>query len=200
MPFDALRHFLKLESASGILLVVAGVLAMLAANSPLAGFHGQLLDLPLAIHIGTFAIAKPLLLWINDGLMAIFFLLIGLEVKREILEGELADKERLALPAFGAAGGMVVPALLYVWCNWGNAAGLRGWAIPSATDIPSGVGARTRAIHLVGNAPMKNLNWDQTRPTSVLSRRSRQTRSSWPGRRAWPAPRGESRGQTTIRC
>ncbi len=143
MPLNAIRSFLKLESSSGILLVVAGALAMLAANSPLAHLYGVLLDIPLEIRVGTFAIAKPLLLWINDGLMAVFFLLIGLEVKREIREGELADKARIALPAFGALGGMVVPAAIYVWFNWGDPVGMRGWAIPSATDIAFALGVLT---------------------------------------------------------
>jgi Na+:H+ antiporter, NhaA family len=140
MPLDAMRSFLKLESSSGILLVIAGALAMLAANSPLAGLYGVLINIPLEIRVGTFAIAKPLLLWINDGLMAVFFLLVGLEVKREIREGELADKAKIALPAFGALGGMLVPAAIFVWFNWGDPVGMRGWAIPSATDIAFALG------------------------------------------------------------
>jgi NhaA family Na+:H+ antiporter len=140
MPLNLLRAFIKLESSGGILLVLAGVFAMVLANSPLASSYDGLLDFPMAVHVGSLAIAKPLLLWINDGLMAIFFLLIGLEVKREILEGELADRARIALPAFGALGGMLVPAMIYVGCNWGDPAGLRGWAIPSATDIAFALG------------------------------------------------------------
>ncbi|MEQ1579114.1 MAG: Na+/H+ antiporter NhaA [Steroidobacteraceae bacterium] len=147
MPLNPLRAFLKLESSSGILLVVAGVLAMIFANSPAAGLYSRLLDFPLAVHLGSLALAKPLILWINDGLMAVFFLLIGLEVKREVLEGELADRARIALPAFGAVGGMLVPALIYVGFNWGDPGGLRGWAIPSATDIAFALGV----LQLLGN-------------------------------------------------
>ncbi len=137
---DVLRNFLKLESSSGILLVVAGALAMLAANSPLASLYSSLLAIPVEVRFGALEIAKPLLLWINDGLMAVFFLLVGLEVKREVCEGELADKAKIALPAFGAIGGMAIPALIYVWFNWGDPVGLRGWAIPSATDIAFALG------------------------------------------------------------
>jgi Na+:H+ antiporter, NhaA family len=147
MPVSPLRAFLKLESAGGILLVLAGVLAMALANSPLASDYNRFLDFPLAVHVGSLAIAKPLLLWINDGLMAVFFLLIGLEVKREVLEGELADRARIALPAFGALGGMLVPAMVYVGFNWGDPTGLRGWAIPSATDIAFALGV----LQLLGN-------------------------------------------------
>lgn len=147
MPVSPLRAFLKLESAGGILLVFAGVLAMALANSPLASDYTRFLDFPLAVHVGSLAIAKPLLLWINDGLMAVFFLLIGLEVKREALEGELADRARIALPAFGALGGMLVPAMVYVGFNWGDPTGLRGWAIPSATDIAFALGV----LQLLGN-------------------------------------------------
>ncbi len=147
MPLHAIHRFLRLESSGGILLVLAGAFAMLLANSPLAGYYGRLLDVPLAVHLGGFAIAKPLLLWINDGLMAIFFLLIGLEVKREIIEGELADRARIALPAFGALGGMLVPAMIYASLNWGDSTGLRGWAIPSATDIAFALGV----LQVLGN-------------------------------------------------
>ena len=147
MPINAIRAFLKLESSGGLLLVAAGVLAMGLANSPASEGYGRLLDLPLSVHLGSLLLSKPLLLWINDGLMAVFFLLIGLEVKREIMEGELADRARIALPAFGALGGMVVPALIYVAFNWGDPTGLRGWAIPSATDIAFALGV----LQLLGN-------------------------------------------------
>ncbi|MEL6870895.1 MAG: Na+/H+ antiporter NhaA [Pseudomonadota bacterium] len=128
-------NFFKMETASGILLFSAAVLAMIVANSPLAGWYNALIDLPFAISIGDFAIAKPLLLWINDGLMAMFFFLIGLELKRELLEGQLRDPRQVILPAFGAAGGMAVPAMIYVFFNQGNDVALQGWAIPAATDI-----------------------------------------------------------------
>jgi len=139
-PLDAIREFLKLESSSGILLVAAGVLAMLAANSPLSWLYDSLLEIPVEVRVGALAIDKPLLLWINDGLMAIFFLLVGLEVKREILAGELSDSSKIALPAFAAVGGMAVPALAYAWLNWGDPIGMRGWAIPAATDIAFALG------------------------------------------------------------
>ncbi len=131
----ALRDFLKLETASGAILVGAAVVAMVVANSPLAGLYGALIDLPVEIRVGNFEIAKPLLLWINDGLMALFFLLVGLELKREFVAGHLADKRQIVLPGFGAVGGMLVPALIYVWFNQGDAVALQGWAIPAATDI-----------------------------------------------------------------
>lgn len=132
---SALRDFLKLETASGIVLVAAAVAAMVIANSPLSELYASLVDLPVDIRVGTFEIAKPLLLWINDGLMAVFFLLIGLELKREFLEGQLSDLSQVTLPAVGAIGGMLVPALIYIWINQGDDVALQGWAIPAATDI-----------------------------------------------------------------
>ncbi|MDZ7643532.1 MAG: Na+/H+ antiporter NhaA [Woeseiaceae bacterium] len=132
---NALRDFMKLEAASGVLLVVAAVLAMLVANSPLSGLYDALIELPVEIRIGEFEIAKPLLLWINDGLMALFFLPVGLELKREILSGQLATLRQAALPAAGAIGGMLVPALIYTLINYGDPVAMQGWAIPAATDI-----------------------------------------------------------------
>ena len=131
----AVRDFMRLESAGGILLLGAAILAILMANSPLASIYGGLLDTTVAIQVGTLAINKPLVLWINDGLMAIFFFLIGLEIKREVLEGELSSFSQVVLPGAGALGGMVVPAAIYAWFNWGNASAMDGWAIPVATDI-----------------------------------------------------------------
>ncbi len=132
---SALRDFLKLETASGIILVAAAVAAMVIANSPLSELYASLIDLPVEIQVGTFEIAKPLLLWINDGLMALFFLLIGLELKRDIMEGQLSDPSQVTLPAVAAIGGMLVPALIYIWVNQGDDVALQGWAIPAATDI-----------------------------------------------------------------
>ena len=132
---NALRDFLRLEAASGLFLVAAAAIAMAVANSPLEGLYASLIELPVEIRIGTFQIAKPLLLWINDGLMALFFLMVGLELKREIVEGQLSDIRQAALPAMGAIGGMLVPALIYIWFNQGDAVALQGWAIPAATDI-----------------------------------------------------------------
>lgn len=135
-----IREFLKLESAGGILLLGAAVLALVCANTPLAAYYGELIRVPAEIRIGPFEIAKPLLLWINDGLMAVFFFSVGLELKRELREGELADWRKAALPALGALGGMVLPALLYLAINAGNTEALRGWAIPAATDIAFALG------------------------------------------------------------
>jgi len=108
---------------------------MLVANSPLATIYDGLIDLPVEVRVGNLEIAKPLLLWINDGLMAIFFFLVGLELKREVFEGQLSDPKEIALPALGAFGGMLVPAAIYIWINQGDAIALQGWAIPAATDI-----------------------------------------------------------------
>ncbi|PUD97896.1 MAG: Na+/H+ antiporter NhaA [Candidatus Sedimenticola endophacoides] len=137
---NALRDFLKLESAGGILLFIAALLAMLLANSPLAGFYGLLIEMPVEVRVGPLELGKPLLLWINDGLMAIFFFLVGLELKREILDGELADPANVVLPALGALGGMLVPALFYLLINWGDPVAMNGWAIPAATDIAFALG------------------------------------------------------------
>jgi NhaA family Na+:H+ antiporter len=132
---SALREFIEMESASGILLLVAAVLAMLMANSPISHLYDALLQTTVSVQVGALEINKPLLLWINDGLMAVFFFLIGLEVKREVMEGELSSVSQIVLPAFGAIGGMAVPAGIYVWMNWGDPSALGGWAIPTATDI-----------------------------------------------------------------
>jgi len=137
---DKLKEFLRLEASSGILLLLAAILAMVAENSPADVYYDLLLDTPVAILVGGFEIAKPLLLWINDGLMAIFFFLIGLEVKREFLAGELSEPSRLVLPVFAAIGGMAVPAAIYATLNWGDPAAMKGWAIPSATDIAFALG------------------------------------------------------------
>ena len=132
---EALREFLQLETAGGVLLIVCVVIAMLTANSPLSGTYAALLDLTVAIQVGTLIINKPLLLWVNDGLMAVFFFLIGLEIKREIMDGELSSFDQVILPGMGALGGMLVPASIYIWFNLGDAVALDGWAIPVATDI-----------------------------------------------------------------
>jgi len=131
----AVHDFIKLESAGGILLLAAAVIAMLVANSPLAALYDSLLDTTVAIQVGALSINKPLLLWVNDGLMAVFFFLIGLEIKREVMEGELSSLSQIILPGMGALGGMLVPAAIYVWLNWGDPVALDGWAIPVATDI-----------------------------------------------------------------
>ena len=132
---DAVRDFMRLESAGGILLLAAATIAMLVANSPLAGLFSALLDTTVAIQVGALSLDKPLLLWVNDGLMAVFFFLVGLEIKREIMEGELSSFSQVVLPGIGALGGMAVPAAIYTWMNWGDPVALDGWAIPVATDI-----------------------------------------------------------------
>ncbi len=136
----AFRDFLRLESSGGIILFIAAVLAMIIANTPLESYYQLLIDTPVEVRVGTLEIAKPLLLWINDGLMAVFFFFVGLELKREVLEGELSDRRNIALPAFAAVGGMVVPALIYIAINWGDDVALQGWAIPAATDIAFALG------------------------------------------------------------
>jgi NhaA family Na+:H+ antiporter len=134
-PYDMLREFLRMESAGGILLVIATMLALILANSALGGLYNSFLHTPVAIQIGALKLAKPLLLWINDGLMAIFFFLVGLEIKREFKIGELSSLSQIALPGIAAAGGMIVPALIYVVINAGSPETMHGWAIPAATDI-----------------------------------------------------------------
>jgi NhaA family Na+:H+ antiporter len=120
--------------------MAAGVLAMVVANSPLASYYAALLDLPMEIRIGKFGIAKPLLLWINDGLMAVFFFLVGMELKREVVEGHLSSLRRVSLPVFAAVGGMLAPAAIYASFNWNDPVAMTGWAIPSATDIAFALG------------------------------------------------------------
>lgn len=142
-----IAEFLALESASGILLMGAAVLAMLCANTPLLPWYQLLLSTPVEIRVGDLEIAKPLLLWINDGLMAIFFFLVGLELKRELVEGELSDRKKIVLPGVGAIGGMAVPALIYLYFNGSDPVASQGWAIPAATDIAFALGVLT----LLGN-------------------------------------------------
>jgi len=132
--------FLKLESAGGIILMFAAALAIVIANSPLQSYYALLLDTPVEVRIGALQIAKPLLLWINDGLMAIFFFLVGLELKRELIEGELSDKRNIILPGVGAIGGMAIPALIYIFFNSDDPVAMQGWAIPAATDIAFALG------------------------------------------------------------
>jgi NhaA family Na+:H+ antiporter len=139
LPYTTITSFLKLESSGGIMLMLAALLAMFFANSFLAQYYQLLLSTPLEIRVGSFEIAKPLLLWINDGLMAIFFLLVGLELKRELLEGELADRKNIILPGIGAIGGMLCPAMVYLYFNYGLISA-QGWAIPAATDIAFALG------------------------------------------------------------
>jgi len=140
MPIQTIQDFLKLEAASGIILMFAAIAAMIIANSPLSPYYDLLLNIPVMVAVGSFEIAKPLLLWINDGLMALFFFLVGLELKREFLEGDLSKPGQVTLPAIGALGGMLVPALCYVALNYNNPDAISGWAIPTATDIAFALG------------------------------------------------------------
>ena len=149
-----IKDFLRLEAAGGILLLIAAILAMICVNSPARELYEGLLGTPVAIQAGEFKIAKPLLLWINDGLMAIFFFLIGLEIKREMLAGELSEPSRVVLPVIAAIGGMAVPALIYSYINWGNPETMKGWAIPSATDIAFALGV----LALLGSRIPQGLN------------------------------------------
>ena len=142
-----IRNFLRMESAGGILLMGAAVLAMIAANSPAAGLYSYFLDTPVEVRVGALEIAKPLFLWVNDGLMAIFFFLVGLELKREFIEGELSRPANVMLPAIGAVGGIVVPVAIFVMMNYGDPESMRGWAIPAATDIAFALGI----LSLLGN-------------------------------------------------
>ncbi len=136
----ALAEFFRLEAAAGILLIAAAALALVAAKSPLEHAYEAFRELPVQVRVGELDIAKPAYLWINDGLMAIFFLLVALEIKREALTGQLAGRDRLILPMVCATAGVIVPALLFTAFNRGDAAAMRGWAVPTATDIAFALG------------------------------------------------------------
>ncbi|TDB57155.1 Na+/H+ antiporter NhaA [Photorhabdus khanii] len=135
-----IRQFLKLEAAGGLLLIIAAIIALIMANSPLQGIYQQFLNIPVAVQFSALEINKPLLLWINDGLMAVFFLIVGLEVKRELLEGSLAGRDKAVFPVIAAMGGMVAPALIYLLFNGSDEFTRQGWAIPAATDIAFALG------------------------------------------------------------
>ena len=138
--FGRIQEFIRLETSGGIILMIAAVLAMIIANSPLATAYDAILGTYIKVGIGSFEIAKPAILWINDGLMAIFFFLVGLEIKREVLAGELSSFDKAILPIMAAIGGMAVPGLIYAIINWGTPENLNGWAIPTATDIAFALG------------------------------------------------------------
>ncbi len=140
MALKILEDFIQKESTSGILLIFVTILALILQNSPLSDFYNNFLHTPVEIRFADLQIAKPLLLWVNDGLMAIFFFLIGLEVKREVLEGHLSSIKQAILPTIAAIGGMVVPALIYIAFNLEDPYALNGWAIPTATDIAFALG------------------------------------------------------------
>ena len=142
-----LAGLLRHDAAGGVLLMMAAALALVLDNSPLSWLYDSLLATPVVVQIGALSIDKPLLLWINDGLMAIFFFLVGLEIKRELIEGRLSTWQQASLPAIAAVGGMVAPALIYVAFNAGDPTAIRGWAIPAATDIAFALGV----LALLGN-------------------------------------------------
>ena len=133
-------NFIKWESSAGIILVCVAALAMVISNTPAAHLYQQALITKLTFSYGEFGLSKPIILWINDGLMAIFFLLVGLEIKREMIEGELNSKAKAILPGIAAFGGMFAPAIIYAAFNWNDSVALRGWAIPAATDIAFALG------------------------------------------------------------
>jgi NhaA family Na+:H+ antiporter len=132
---NKIQDFLRYETSAGFVLMFVALFALIANNSPLSGLYSSFLSTPVAVQFGGFEIAKPLLLWINDGLMAIFFFLVGLEIKSEVLAGELSSFDKAALPIFAAIGGVVAPALVYVYFNINDPVMIQGWAIPAATDI-----------------------------------------------------------------
>ena len=132
---ESWRDFLRLESAGGLILVFAAILAVVLANSPLEDLYTRVLNLKFTVMVESFGVSKPLLLWVNDGLMAVFFLLVGLELKREVVEGQLSRADQVALPALAAIGGLVIPAFIYWLINRDNPQGINGWAVPTATDI-----------------------------------------------------------------
>ena len=135
-----LHRLSKLEAAGGLVLFAAAVLALVLANSLLGPAYEALLDVPVAVQVSALKIAKPLLLWVNDGLMAVFFMVVGIEVKREFLVGSLSSLRGATTPVIAAIGGMVMPALVYIACTGADPTVIRGWAIPDATDIAFALG------------------------------------------------------------
>jgi len=140
MKTSTIHTFLKRESSAGILLIFITIFALILQNSGLSEVYNNFLHTHVEIRFGNLQIAKPLLLWVNDGLMAVFFFLIGLEVKREVMEGHLSSLSQVALPGVAAVGGMVIPALVFVAFNQGDVFAMKGWAIPTATDIAFALG------------------------------------------------------------
>lgn len=140
MSLARIKAFFELDAAGGIVLAFAAVLAMIVANSPLHDLYHAFIHAPVSVQIGNFSIDKDAHHWINDGLMAVFFFLVGLELKREALIGELSDIKQILLPAVCAVGGMIFPALIYMAFNHGDSVSMQGWAIPTATDIAFAIG------------------------------------------------------------
>lgn len=135
-----IHRFIHLEASSGVILFIMAILAMVIDNSPWRSYYHQFFQTIVAIQFGQYALSKEVLLWINDGFMAIFFLLVGLEIKRELFEGELNSFAKAILPAIAAIGGMAAPAVIYIIFNYHDPEALRGWAIPTATDIAFSLG------------------------------------------------------------
>jgi NhaA family Na+:H+ antiporter len=137
---SALVRFINHEATAGLLLVIAAAAALVFTNAGFADQYEQFLALPVSVQIGPIGLDKTLIHWVNDGLMAVFFFLVGLEIKREVLDGNLSSRDQIVLPAMAAVGGMVAPALFYSYFNWGTNS-INGWAIPAATDIAFALGA-----------------------------------------------------------
>ncbi|MDU5909104.1 MAG: Na+/H+ antiporter NhaA [Escherichia coli] len=136
-----LHRFFSSDASGGIILIIAAILAMIMANSgATSGWYHDFLETPVQLRVGSLEINKNMLLWINDALMAVFFLLVGLEVKRELMQGSLASLRQAAFPVIAAIGGMIVPALLYLAFNYADPITREGWAIPAATDIAFALG------------------------------------------------------------
>lgn len=140
MLLRAIDRFFAHEAAGGIILMLSAIAALVVANSGLAGLYESVLNSTLAVTLDGYGLKKPLILWINDGLMAIFFFLIGLELKHELMEGKLKTPSDVVLPGMAAVGGMALPALFFLWFNMGDPATVKGWAIPAATDIAFALG------------------------------------------------------------
>lgn len=137
---NIIKEYIEKESSAGILLIFTTIIALLLSNSPLSHLYNSFLHTPIEVRIGALRINKFLYHWVDDGLMTVFFLLIGLEVKREVFEGHLSSWSQVALPGIAAVGGMAVPAIIYVVLNNGDSVALQGWAIPTATDIAFALG------------------------------------------------------------
>jgi NhaA family Na+:H+ antiporter len=143
LAFAKVRDFIRMESFAGFLLILASILALIIANTSLYDNYQHFINFKVQIGIKPFALSKPLILWINDGLMAIFFLLIGLELKREIMEGQLSSLSQVMLPGLAALGGVIFPAVIYMAFNYQDKLSMAGWAIPMATDIAFALGILT---------------------------------------------------------
>ncbi len=144
---NMIEGFIKKESTAGIVLIIVTIAALILENSGLSDLYNHFLHTHVEIRFGSLQIAKPLLLWVNDGLMAVFFFLIGLEVKREVLEGQLSSIKQVALPGIAALGGMIMPAVVFILINQSESFAMKGWAIPTATDIAFALGI----LSLLGN-------------------------------------------------